>query len=385
MVDARQPHLSTGAATLGAGRTGVRPAATPAVNRRELPPEPVGRAGSSPPTGPPGPVDQLGPPSLVEHLGPPSLVSQLSPPSLVEQLGPPSLIDQLSPPGQPEPIGPAAASLDAILSTDGAGLDVLRLTDLRRRFPSATFGRPLRAPCHVLMLFSAGRGRHRIDFVDHDCRPSTLLWARPGQVHQFSAQPALDATVLLFTPDLLPPGTEVLARFLDDPFAPASWLPTGEDEEAIITEITQLATDRDRYAAGDVVPAQLLRHELAVLLIRVAALTYDQQPASDLLARFHRELTRIQPMSRRVEDYAGALGVSVRTLTRACLAASGHSAKQVVDARVTLAAKRQLACSDASVATIGRDLGFAEPTNFGRFFARETGVTPGEFRAALSS
>jgi AraC-like DNA-binding protein len=353
MVDARQPHLSTGAATLGAGLTVVRPGTTPAnhtkpVNQRALPPEPVSRAGSSPPA------------------------------------GLPSLVDQLSLPGQPEPIG-AAASLDAILSTDGAGLDVLRLTDLRRRFPSATFGRPLRAPCHVLMLFSAGRGRHRIDFVDHDCRPSTLLWARPGQVHQFSAQPALDATVLLFTPDLLPPGTEVLARLLDDPFAPASWLPTGEDEEAIITEITQLATDRERYAAGDAVPAQLLRHELAVLLIRVAALTYDRQPASDLLARFHHELTRIQPMSRRVEDYAGALGVSVRTLTRACLAASGHSAKQVVDARVTLAAKRQLACSDASVAAIGRDLGFAEPTNFGRFFARETGVTPGDFRAALSS
>jgi AraC-like DNA-binding protein len=363
MVDARQPHLSTGAATLGTGLTVVRPATAPTNG-----PEPLSRAGS------------------VRRRTPRHEPMGRTGPSV--PAGPPSLVDQLSRPGRPggpDQIGAAAASLDALLSTDGAGLDVLRLTDLRHRFPPATFGRPLRAPCHVLMLFSAGRGRHRIDFVDHDCRPSTLLWARPGQVHQFNPQAALDATVLLFTPDLLPPNTEVLARLLDDPFAPASWLPTGEDEEAIITEITQLATDRERYAAGDAVPAQLLRHELAVLLIRVAALTYDRQPGSDLLARFHHELTRIQPMSRRVEDYAGALGVSVRTLTRACLAASGHSAKQVVDARVTLAAKRQLACTDASVAAIGRDLGFAEPTNFGRFFARETGLTPGEFRATINS
>jgi len=267
-----------------------------------------------------------------------------------------------------------------------SGLDALRLTDLHRRLGPAVLARPLRPPCHVLMLFSAGRGRHRIDFVDHECRPSTLLWGRPGQVHQFTTQPGLDATVLLFTPELLPPrggDGDPLARLLDDPFAPASWLPTGEDEEAIITEVTQLVIDRTRLAAGDGVPPELLRHQLAVLLMRTAALT---RPAgSRLLARFHQELTGSFPVSRRVEDYASRLGVSVRTLTRACLTATGRSAKQVVDARVALEAKRLLACSDGPVAGIGRQLGFDEPTNFGRFFARETGQTPGEFRAALKA
>jgi AraC-like DNA-binding protein len=270
------------------------------------------------------------------------------------------------------------------------GLDVLRLTDLHRGLPARTLARPLRAPCHVLMLFSAGRGRHAIDFVDYDCRPSTLLWGRPGQVHQFNAQVGLDATVLLFTHDLLPgPGgpADPLGGLLDDPFAPASWLPTGEDEEAIITEVTQLATDRDRYAAGDGVPAELLHHQLAVLLVRVAALartSAGRRPADHLLATFHHELATSFSTTRRVEDYASRLGVSVRTLTRACLAATGRSAKQVVDARVALEAKRLLACTDRSVAAVGRQLGFSEPTNFGRFFVRETGQTPGEFRAAVT-
>src|SRR4051812_34204419 len=204
-----------------------------------------------------------------------------------------------------------------LLTAGGAGaasgLDVLRLSDLHRLIDRAVLGRPLRVPCHLLMLFSAGRGRHHIDFVDHGCRPSTLLWGRPGQVHGFSTQPGLDATVLLFTPDLLPPrgqALDPLTRLLDDPFAPSSWLPTGEDEEAIITEVTQLATDRARHTAGDGVPPELLRHQLAVLLMRTAALRRPKRPgvrlrgAAELLARFHRELTGSFSATRRVEDYA---------------------------------------------------------------------------------
>ena len=98
--------------------------------------------------------------------------------------------------------------------------------------------------------------------------------------------------------------------------------------------------------------------------------------------RFRRQLEEQHARSRRVEDYAAGLGCSVRTLTRASLAITGRTAKQVVDDRVALQARRLLACTPMSVAEVGRHLGFPEPTNFGRFFLRETGLTPGDFRAA---
>jgi AraC-like DNA-binding protein len=53
----------------------------------------------------------------------------------------------------------------------------------------------------------------------------------------------------------------------------------------------------------------------------------------------------------------------------------------VVDDRVALQARRLLACTAMSVAEVGRHLGFPEPTNFGRFFHREVGTSPGQFRA----
>ena len=71
----------------------------------------------------------------------------------------------------------------------------------------------------------------------------------------------------------------------------------------------------------------------------------------------------------------------MRTLTRASLSATGRTAKQLVDERVALEAKRLLAESDLPVAEVGARLGFNEPTNFGRFFTRTVGSSPGQFRA----
>jgi AraC-like DNA-binding protein len=85
-----------------------------------------------------------------------------------------------------------------------------------------------------------------------------------------------------------------------------------------------------------------------------------------------------------VADYADRLGYSVRTLTRASAAATGRSARELVDARIALEAKRLLAYTDLPASAVGRRLGFSEPTNFGKFFLRRTGITPAAFRRGLA-
>jgi AraC-like DNA-binding protein len=101
-------------------------------------------------------------------------------------------------------------------------------------------------------------------------------------------------------------------------------------------------------------------------------------------ARFRRELEAGYTRCRQVAEYAGRLDCSVRTLTRACLAATGRSAKEVIDERVVLEAKRLLSATDLPVAAIGRRLGFAEQTHFSRLFHRAVGCPPGLFRAGTA-
>ena len=265
--------------------------------------------------------------------------------------------------------------------TAESGVETASLTELN---PD---GGPLRAPCHVIMLVSTGQGSHTLDFVPHACRPGTLLWGRPGQVHQFSRQPGFDATLIAFVPGTLPdmPELAALRHLVDDPFAVTCWQPAGEDEEAIVADVTQIAVDCARFG-GNRLGGELLAHEVAVLMVRIAALAPPppRGPAAEILGALRAELER-EVVHRRVEDYAELLGCSVRTLTRASLAATGRSAKQLIDERVALEAKRLLATTEMPVADVGRRLGFDEPTNFGRFFARESGMTPGGFRVAAHS
>ncbi|MFG3701779.1 helix-turn-helix transcriptional regulator [Micromonospora sp. NPDC047620] len=260
-------------------------------------------------------------------------------------------------------------------ATAPAEIDTLTLGDLAS---GPNWRRPVLLDRDLLILTAGGHGTAELDFRALPCRPGTLLRVRAGQVLR-CAGPHLDATVVRWDADAL--------RGLDvDPDAVPAWLQlAGEDEDAVITEVSQLAVDCQRHH-GLAAARGLLRHQLAVLLLRLSLLPESPRPVPRAeAATFHRlcrEIERGYQHTRRVEDYADRLGCSVRTLTRACLAVTGRSAKQVVDERVALQASRLLAATDEPVAQIGRRLGFSEPTNFGRFFTREVGMSPGAFRAA---
>lgn len=305
------------------------------------------------------------------------------------------------------------------------GIHTLRLQDLYQRSPG---GAPEpharhRVPVHLLALVTAGRASFSVDFETYPCRPGGLLWVRPGQVVGFPP-PGVDATLVLFEPQFaqlvertigqfaeparrsIQPGTQLGPRTMraarrpgpagidsdSQPSMPGQivgtyWQPTGEDSDAIVDGVSQLETDYLRIARGEDIPVAVLRHQLAALLLRLTRLEPEGGPgvvASDneLLARFRAAIDERYALTRQVEDYARLLGCSVRTLTRASLAATGRTAKQLVDDRVALEAKRLLAESDLPAAEIGARLGFSEATNFGRFFTRTVGTSPLAFRAA---
>ncbi|WP_060905010.1 helix-turn-helix transcriptional regulator [Streptomyces scabiei] len=265
-----------------------------------------------------------------------------------------------------------------------AGVEVLSLADLRHRVPGERLSAPQRPDFHHLVTLTGGTLWHTVDFTAYALEPGSWLWVRPGQVQQWGDLTQAEGTLILFRQDVLDPATTAGAR-TEDPHAPIVRRPLPEDAQALRLAADHLAAE---FHALGRLPLEIhttaLRHLLAVLVLRLAHLAGPVgSPAPDPDAtylRFRDAVEKDFARTRRVEDYAEALGYSARTLARATLASAGLGAKEFIDRRVVLEAKRLLAHSDQSAARIADRLGFSSATHFSKYFHQRTGQTPITFR-----
>jgi AraC family transcriptional activator of pobA len=89
---------------------------------------------------------------------------------------------------------------------------------------------------------------------------------------------------------------------------------------------------------------------------------------------FHKE--------RQLGFYADRLAMTVDRLNDHVRRATGVTAGHLIRQRVLTEAKRQLVFTSQPIHEIAYDLAFSDPSHFARFFRKQTGTTPHEFRAA---
>jgi AraC family transcriptional activator of pobA len=89
---------------------------------------------------------------------------------------------------------------------------------------------------------------------------------------------------------------------------------------------------------------------------------------------FHKE--------RQLAFYADKLAMTVDRLNDHVRRATGVTAGHLIRQRVLTEAKRQLVFTSQPIHEIAYDLAFSDPSHFARFFRKQTGTTPHEFREA---
>ncbi|MFE6159453.1 AraC family transcriptional regulator [Streptomyces sp. NPDC056486] len=242
---------------------------------------------------------------------------------------------------------------------------------------------PHRHTFHEIVHVTGGTGRHVVDLARFPLRPPNLCFIAPGQVHHWEDVTGLEGSVILFTDDFLldHPADRQALRGLGR----RSWLEL-PDESADRT--ADLVADLDgEYRAGADGFQSVLRALLHVLVVRSARLP-AQQPAppaprsrpGTVAAEFVTLLGTPEGSLLSVRACAGHLGVCVSYLSEAVKTSTGRTPGELIRQTRVHEAKRLLLRTELSVRQIAARVGFGDPAYFCRFFRRETGASPGDFR-----
>ncbi len=226
------------------------------------------------------------------------------------------------------------------------------------------------------------------DFQSYSLDAGTLAFISPGQVHVWDVNPEkAEGITIFFSLDIFSlygRGPQFLQEL---PFYYTSDLPflkVEQDKRPIFDHLFTTALDRN-LVQGEKRDELLLAY-LNVVLVEALRL-YEASPkrspadASLHLSREFRIAAEQYYLERKkVQEYAGMLGVTTNHLVKTVRKAMGMTPGQILRDRLMLEAKRLLVHTPGSIAEIAHELAFSAPSQFGRWFRTMEGTSPGRFR-----
>ncbi len=240
----------------------------------------------------------------------------------------------------------------------------------------------------VLYLTAGGSGEATIDGTRWPLRPPCLIVIPARAVHGFHFHPHTDGPVITAAQKPLESLAAVAAPELLAVVRRPAVLEVdlqGRHAEALLPLFDAIARESQTLAAGQVAAGMALLVALFVQIARIA----DAAPPAEEAARSRKaaQIERFRALldarfrqREPLQAYASALGVSVGQLTRLCREGLGVSAQGAVNARVVHEAQRELVYSSLSIKQVAAALGFDDEAYFGRFFKKQTGWRPTDFR-----
>lgn len=161
----------------------------------------------------------------------------------------------------------------------------------------------------------------------------------------------------------------------------------GLDQEEKSRLKTLIGVLEEEFQLKDSNQEEMLRLLLKRFIIRCTRMARSQlanpdatQKEIDLIRQFNALVEKHFKEKRKVSDYAELLFKSPKTISNVFRLYESKSPIQVIHDRVILEAKRYLYYTDKSVKEISAALGFEEPTQFNKFFKKNTGFTPLDFK-----
>ncbi len=147
-----------------------------------------------------------------------------------------------------------------------------------------------------------------------------------------------------------------------------------------------------KYTSNSPFKSTIIQALLIALLLEVESLQQNQTTIDSdkysqlyhLTEKFKQLLATDFSKQREVTYYAEKLFVTPKYLSQVLKEQTGKTAGVLIDEIVCLEAKVLLQVNELNISQVADQLNFANPSFFGKFFKRHTGMSPVEYRKSFS-
>jgi len=240
---------------------------------------------------------------------------------------------------------------------------------------------------HVV-FFTEGSGNHTVDFETFEVKPHQIYFMIPGQVHSWAFEGFTDGYIINFSDSFFH------SFLLDANYCEKFSFFSGDVSDAVINLPDELAA-KSRVLFEDIIkewessPSQttdlmrVLMLQLFILVNRFNGGGINKTPSSynqTLLKSFRKLIETHYKTLKLPKDYAELLYITPNHLNAICKDLLGQQSGELIRSRVILEIKRLLTNPQLTITEIASDLNFSDNSYFTKFFKKNEGVTPEEFR-----
>ncbi|HEY9361975.1 MAG TPA: helix-turn-helix transcriptional regulator [Chitinophagaceae bacterium] len=242
---------------------------------------------------------------------------------------------------------------------------------------------------YEIIWVEEGRGNHEIDFTKYRFNGPCLFLLHPQNVHKIYKECPSKGGVIKFN-DQFFSTDETNINFLlkfgvfdDIDVFPVLNLNKNEADE-IKNYFSIIYAE---YKKTSVFSPTILLSVLKAFLLKIYEFKKKNTASKGLknndfirFKQFQKLVEKNFLQMHQVSFYANLMNLSEKTLYNTCKAISEKSAQELIQQRILLEAKRLLVYSNFSVKEIATQLGFDDYSYFTRFFSKNVGFSPIQFR-----
>ncbi|ULQ56919.1 helix-turn-helix domain-containing protein [Flavihumibacter rivuli] len=243
---------------------------------------------------------------------------------------------------------------------------------------------------YEIAWLKSGSGNHIIDTINYSYSGSVLFMLSPGQMHEIKPVEKGEGYVIKFLSSLFSNSQDseeyLVKTGLFDNIQSEPLIKLNASTHSLLEDL--LKKMEAEFNAEEQDNEKILQAYLKILITHISRLKKitgkSEQAGVDLhFSLFHKYKMEVESNFRtqhQVQEYAAKLKTQARTLNSLSKKFMNKTAGEIIADRLILEAKRELYYNLKSIKEIGYGLGFEDPAYFTRFFKKQTGVSPQEFK-----